>query len=55
VKRKCLKSRGKLPVDNERLIILVMMMTSIDAQSFSGEVGIGLYMVKYALFVGRRL
>ena len=37
----CLKRRGKLPVDNERFIILVMMGTRIDAQSFSKEVGIG--------------
>ena len=36
----CLKSRGKLPVDKERLIILGMIGTRIDAQSFSKEVGV---------------
>jgi len=41
VTKECLKSRGKLPVDKERLIILVMMGTRIDAQSFSKEVGTG--------------
>ena len=39
--KECLKRRGKLPVDKERLIILVMMGTRIDEQSFSKEVGIG--------------
>ena len=33
----CLKSRGKLPVDKERLTIFVMMGTRMDAQSFSKE------------------
>ena len=37
----CLKSRGKLPVDKERLTIFVMMGPRIDAQSFSKKVGIG--------------
>ena len=37
----CLKIRGKLPVDKERLTIFVMMVTMMDAQSFSKEVGIG--------------
>ena len=34
-------SRGKLPVDKERLTVFVMMGTRMDAQSFSKEVGIG--------------
>jgi len=37
-------------VDKENLIILVMMGTRIDAQSFSKEVGI-----EFALFVRKRL
>ena len=37
----CLKSSGKFPVERERLIILVMMGTRIDAQSFNKEVGMG--------------
>ena len=37
----CLKSRGKLPVDKERLTIFFMTGTRMDAQSFSKEVGIG--------------
>ena len=41
VTKECLKSSGKLPVDKERLITLVMMGIRIDAQSFSKEVGIG--------------
>jgi len=41
VTKECLKRRGKFPVDREMLIILVMMGTRIDAQSFSKEVGIG--------------
>ena len=36
----CLKSRGKLPVDKEKLTIFVMTGTRMDAQSFSKEVGI---------------
>jgi hypothetical protein len=32
---------GKLPVDKERLIILVMIGTRTDEHSFSKEVGIG--------------
>src|SRR6218665_2608946 len=41
VTNECLKSRGKLPVDKERLTIFFMMGTRMDAQSFSKEVGIG--------------
>src|SRR6218665_3959906 len=41
VTNECLKSRGRLPVDKERLTIFVMMGTRMDAQSFSKEVGIG--------------
>jgi len=41
VTNECLTSKRKLPVDKERLIILVIMGTRIDAQSFSKEVGIG--------------
>ena len=40
--KECLKSRGKLSGDKERYIILVMMGTRLDAQSFCKEVGIGL-------------
>ena len=40
--KECLKSRGKLPVDKETLIILVMMGTRIDTQSFSKEVHVGI-------------
>jgi len=39
--KECLKRSGKLPVDKERFIILVMMGTRIDAQSFNKEVGMG--------------
>ena len=39
--KECLKSRRKLPVYKERLIILVIMGIRIDAQSFSKEVGLG--------------
>ena len=41
VTNECLKSRGKLPVDKEKLTIFVTMGTMMDAQSFSKEVGIG--------------
>ena len=41
VTNECLKSRGKLPVDKERLTIFVIMGTRMDAQPFSKEVGIG--------------
>ena len=37
VTKECLKRRGKLPVDKERLIILVMMGTRIDELSSSKE------------------
>jgi len=39
--RECLKSKGKLPLQKERLIIFCMMGTRVDAQSFIKEVGIG--------------
>jgi len=45
VTKECFKSKGKLPLDKERLIILVMPilvpMTRIGAQSFSKEAAIG--------------
>jgi hypothetical protein len=41
VTTECLKKCGKFPVDRERLIILVMMGTRIDAQSLNKEVGMG--------------
>ena len=41
VTKECLKSRGKLLVDKERLSILVIMGARIDARPFSREVGIG--------------
>ena len=43
VTKESLKSRprGKLPMDKQRLIILVIMGTRIAAQSFNKEVGIG--------------
>ena len=37
----CLKANGKLPVQSERLIILVITGRRTDAQSFRREVGIG--------------
>ena len=51
--KECLKSKGKLPVDKERLIILVMMGTRIDVQSFSKEVY--RYRIEFALSVRKRL
>ena len=42
VTKECLMSKGKLPVDKGRLIILVMTRTRIDAQSFSKEVHVGM-------------
>ena len=36
----CLKANGKLPVENERLIILVITGRRTDAQCFRREVGI---------------
>src|SRR5688572_33441794 len=39
--RECLKTIGKLPVESERLMILVITGTSTEAQSFRREVGIG--------------
>src|SRR6218665_2027084 len=41
VTRKCLKTIGKLPEESERLIILVIIGTRTEAQSFRREVGIG--------------
>jgi len=41
VTRECLKAIGKLPVESERLIILVIIGTRTEAQSFRREVGIG--------------
>src|SRR6218665_2961193 len=41
VTNECLKSRGKLPLDKERLTIFVMTGIRMDAQSFSKVVGIG--------------
>ena len=37
----CLKAIGKLPIESERLIILVITGGRTDAQSFRREVGIG--------------
>ena len=37
--KECLKRWWKLPVDKERLVILVMMGSRIDAQSSNKEVG----------------
>jgi len=37
----CLKATGKLPVESERLIILVITGKRTDAQSARREVGIG--------------
>ena len=39
--RECLKTIGKLPVESERLMILVITGTRTEAQSFRREVGIG--------------
>ena len=39
--RECLKTIGKLPVESERLIIIVITGTTTEAQSFRREVGIG--------------
>ena len=41
VTSECLKANGKLPVESERLIILVITGRRTDAQSFRREVGIG--------------
>ena len=39
--RDCLKTIGKLPVESERLIILVIIGMRTEAQSFRRAVGIG--------------
>ena len=39
--RECLKAMGKLPVESDRLIILVITGTRTEAQSLRREVGIG--------------
>lgn len=39
--REFLKAVGKVPEESERLMILVMTGTRIEAQSFKREVGIG--------------
>ena len=39
--RECLKTIGKLPVESERLIILVITRRRTDAQSFRRQEGIG--------------
>ena len=39
--RECLKAMGKLPVESDRLIILVITGTRTEAQSLRREVGMG--------------
>jgi hypothetical protein len=41
VTKERLKSMGKLPTESERLIILVIIGTRTEEQSFKREVGIG--------------